>query len=78
MGGNASRGPVFVLTLHRAGGTVLVRVLNCHPELVIWGEHVGLINRLAEIDDMVTRVAASWLRRRTKQLPNTSPFRTVG
>jgi len=56
MGGNASRGPVFVLTLHRAGGTVLVRVLNCHPELVIWGEHVGLINRLAEIDDMVTRV----------------------
>jgi hypothetical protein len=53
---NASHGPVFVLTLHRGGGTVLVRVLNCHPELVIWGEHVGLINRLAEIDDMVTRV----------------------
>ena len=49
-------GPVFLLTLHRAGGTVLARVLNCHPELVIWGEHVGLINRLAEIDDMVTRV----------------------
>ena len=48
--------PVFVLTFHRGGGTVLVRVLNCHPELVIWGEHVGLINRLAEIDDMVRRV----------------------
>jgi len=56
VGGNESRSPVFVLTLHRGGGTVLVRVLNCHPELVIWGEHVGLINRLAEIDDMVTRV----------------------
>ena len=52
----SSHGPVFLLTLHRAGGTVLARVLNCHPELVIWGEHVGLINRLAEIDDMVTRV----------------------
>jgi hypothetical protein len=51
------RGPVFVLTLHRAGGTVLARVLNCHPELVIWGEHAGLINRLAEIDDMIGRVA---------------------
>jgi hypothetical protein len=24
--------------------------------LVIWGEHIGLINRLAEIDDMVRRV----------------------
>src|SRR5271168_3724924 len=49
-------GPVFLLTFHRGGGTVLARVLNCHPKLVIWGEHVGLINRLAEIDDMVTRV----------------------
>ena len=50
------RGPVFLLTLHRGGGTVLARVLNCHPNLVIWGEHAGLINRLAEIDDMVSRV----------------------
>ena len=49
-------GPVFLLTLHRAGGTVLARVLNSHPGIVIWGEHIGLINRLAEIDDMVTRV----------------------
>jgi hypothetical protein len=49
-------GPVFLLTLHRGGGTLLARILNCHPDLVIWGEHVGLINRLAEIDDMVTRV----------------------
>jgi predicted nicotinamide N-methyase len=28
-------GPVFLLTLHRGGGTVLARVLNCHPDLVI-------------------------------------------
>jgi hypothetical protein len=48
--------PVFLLTQHRGGGTLLARILNCHPDLVIWGEHVGLINRLAEIDDMVTRV----------------------
>jgi hypothetical protein len=49
-------GPVFVLSPARGGGTVLARILNCHPQLVIWGEHVGLINRLAEIDDMVSRV----------------------
>lgn len=48
--------PVFLLAMHRGGGTALVRLLNCHPQLVIWGEHVGLINRLAEIDDMVSRV----------------------
>ena len=47
-------GPVFLLTLQRGGGTKLARVLNCHRELVIRGERVGLINRLAEIDDMVT------------------------
>jgi hypothetical protein len=48
--------PVFLLTLHRSGGTALARILNCHPRLVIWGEHVGIVNRLAEIDDMVMRV----------------------
>ena len=42
--------------MHRGGGTVLARVLNCHADLVLWGEHIGFINRLAEIDDMVTRV----------------------
>lgn len=56
MSPDPSLSPVFLLTLHRGGGTVLARVLNCHHDLVIWGEHVGLINRLAEIDDMVTRV----------------------
>ncbi len=43
-------GPVFVLSAHRSGGTLLARMLNCHPQLVIWGEHGGFINRLAEID----------------------------
>ena len=37
MGGNASRGPVFVLTLHRGGGTVLVRVLNVNGDRVRLG-----------------------------------------
>jgi len=52
-------GPVFVLSPARGGGTVLARILNCHPQLVIWGEHVGLINRLAEIDDMMKSIRVS-------------------
>ncbi len=50
MSGAAARGPVFVFGAHRSGGTMLARVLNCHPELVIWGEHGGFINQLAEIE----------------------------
>jgi Sulfotransferase family len=49
-------GPVFLLSMHRAGGTVLSRVLNCHPDLVIWGEHAGFVNRLAEIDASIAKV----------------------
>ncbi len=53
MSGPSPGGPVFVFTAHRSGGTMLARVLNCHPDLVIWGEHAGFINRLAEIDFIV-------------------------
>ena len=47
-----SGGPVFLLSAHRSGGTLLARALNCHPDLVIWGEHAGFINRLADIDSI--------------------------
>ncbi len=46
-------GPVFVLTAHRSGGTALARGLNRHPDLVVWGEHAGFINKLAELDAVV-------------------------
>jgi hypothetical protein len=46
-------GPVFVLTAHRSGGTALARGLNRHPDLLIWGEHAGFINKLAELDALV-------------------------
>lgn len=46
-------GPVFVLTAHRSGGTALARGLNRHPDLMIWGEHAGLINKLAELDEVI-------------------------
>jgi hypothetical protein len=44
---------VFVLTAHRSGGTALARGLNRHPDLMIWGEHAGFINKLAETDAMI-------------------------
>jgi hypothetical protein len=50
-----SDSPVFLLTLHRSGGTALARLLNCHPDLCIWGEHGGFINQLAEIDQTMAR-----------------------
>lgn len=48
-------GPVFVFTSHRSGGTLLARVLNCHADLVIWGEHGGCINMLADIAATMAR-----------------------
>ncbi len=41
---------MFLLTAHRSGGTLLARLLNCHPDVTIWGEHAGFINKLAELD----------------------------
>jgi hypothetical protein len=47
--------PTFVLALHRSGGTVLSRILNCHPAICIWGEHGGFINKFAEIEAILSR-----------------------
>ena len=46
-------GPVFLFTMHRSGGTALARGLNRHPDLMIWGEHAGFINKLAELDAQI-------------------------
>jgi Sulfotransferase family len=46
-------GPVFVFSIHRSGGTLLGRILNCHPDLVIWGEHAGIINKLADLNEII-------------------------
>jgi hypothetical protein len=40
--------PVFVLAQHRSGGTLLARLLNCHDKLVVWGEHGGFLDGMAE------------------------------
>lgn len=50
--------PVFVFTMHRSGGTLLARLLNAHPDIVIWGEHGGWINKLAEADSTLAYIPA--------------------
>jgi hypothetical protein len=39
--------PVFLITTGRTGSTLLQRLLKCHPDLVMWGEHHGLFAALA-------------------------------
>jgi hypothetical protein len=46
--GPRSDSPVFVLSTGRSGSTLVQRVLNCHSGLVVWGEHHGLVNGLAD------------------------------
>jgi hypothetical protein len=67
-----STGPVFVFTMHRSGSTLLGRLLNSHPDLVVWGEHSGIINKLAELDfaiknnlDMQPKMEKDWFKKFT-------------
>lgn len=39
--------PVFLLSTGRSGSTLLQRLLNCHPDLVMWGEHHGFLGGLS-------------------------------
>jgi hypothetical protein len=41
--------------MHRSGGTLLSRLLNCHPDLVIWGEHGAFIKGLAESYELLLK-----------------------
>jgi hypothetical protein len=35
--------PVFIVTTGRSGSTLLLRYLNCAENLVVWGEHAGVL-----------------------------------
>ncbi len=60
--------PVFVLTQHRSGGTLLARLLNCHDKLVVWGEHGGFLDGLAEARMQIERWAEQLPERSTREL----------
>jgi hypothetical protein len=38
--------PVFLMSTGRSGSTLVQRLLNCHPDLVMWGEHHGFLGGL--------------------------------
>ena len=44
--GQPALAPVVILSSGRSGSTLLQKLLNTHPELVIWGEHAGFLNGL--------------------------------
>jgi hypothetical protein len=44
----AAESPVFVISTGRSGSTLVQRLLNCHPDLVVWGEHFGMLNGIAQ------------------------------
>ena len=47
-------GPIFLFTMHRGGGTLLQRVVNSSRDVLIWGEHGGFINKMAETDTILS------------------------
>jgi len=38
--------PVIILTTGRSGSTLLQKLLNTNTDLIIWGEHLGILNQL--------------------------------
>ncbi|MCB1379038.1 MAG: sulfotransferase [Alphaproteobacteria bacterium] len=40
--------PVFAISTGRSGSTLVQRILNCHKDLVVWGEHYGFLGGLAQ------------------------------
>lgn len=39
--------PIFVLGAHRSGTTLVQRLLNSYDDIVIWGEHAGVLQDVA-------------------------------
>jgi hypothetical protein len=45
-GADDARRAVFVLGFHRGGATFVQRLLNCHQQVMIWGENGGMLSGL--------------------------------
>ncbi len=51
--------PVVILSTGRAGSTLLQKLLNTNEELLIWGEHEGVLNSLMNTWRMVSH--SEWI-----------------
>jgi hypothetical protein len=43
---HGERSPVIVFACARTGSTLLLRILNCLPKTIVWGEHDGFLTPL--------------------------------
>lgn len=48
--------PIIILSTGRAGSTLLQKLLNTHHEMVIWGEHAGILNQLMNMSKVVSTI----------------------
>lgn len=51
--------PVIVLSMGRSGSTLLMRLLNCSADIIIWGEHNGFLSPIAAAFGALTGKFAS-------------------
>ena len=62
------RPPVFVFTCGRTGSTLLIRMLNCLPDTIMWGEHNGSLKPLLNSYSRVRDVANNQFVAQASQL----------
>jgi len=63
--------PVIVLAVGRSGSTLLMRLLNCSRDLVIWGEHNGFLTPLARAFHSLTSSFATECMRNSSRFTET-------
>ncbi|MBK7168682.1 MAG: sulfotransferase [Gammaproteobacteria bacterium] len=66
--------PVFVISTGRSGSTLVQRLLNCHPALVVWGEHHGF---LASLLGAYTQMSKPGHRQATMFAPGQQAWRQL-
>src|SRR5262245_39936572 len=47
--------PIFIVTKARTGSTLLQRLLNSYDDTIIWGEHGGFLNHVANLYSQVQK-----------------------
>lgn len=62
------RPPVIVFTCGRTGSTLLIRILNCLPDTIMWGEHNGSLKPLLQSYSRVRDVANNQFVAQASQL----------
>jgi hypothetical protein len=51
--------PVVIMAMGRSGSTLLMRLLNCSPDIMIWGEHNGFLTAFGRAFHALTTTFAT-------------------